>query len=173
MGAKKKADCTPEEWAAYLKRQRENNKTSYHKNKEKLRERINAKNRERWANDPEFRQRRLTARKNYVPTPEALAKKRKQDNQRSRLKLAGLRPETFEVLLTLQGNCCAVCGRSFTKTPQADHCHDTGQPRGLLCATCNSVEGKIKATGLTPAEFATRLQAYLDNPPARTAELAA
>lgn len=165
MGSKKKADSTPEEWALYLKRQRENNKKSYHKNIKTVRGTRNRKQRERWATDAEYRKKRLEVRKAYQVKPEALEVKRKRDCARSRLKLAGMCQDTFDTLLALQKGRCAVCGCAFIKTPHADHCHDTGSARGLLCASCNSIEGQIKAKGFTPAEFATRLQQYLDSPP--------
>lgn len=86
---------------------------------------------------------------------------------RERARHTGVTPELFAALMDLQGGCCAICNVPFIKRIQADHCHDTKKPRGLLCVNCNTVEGKIKKMGLTPHGFADRLQRYLDNPPAQ------
>lgn len=75
----------------------------------------------------------------------------------------------FETLVILQGNACQVCDSLFTKENPAcaDHCHRTRTPRGLLCRRCNTAEGMISKTGLTPSEWAVRLEEYLINPPAK------
>lgn len=36
-----------------------------------------------------------------------------------------------------QGNCCAICGKE-SPALHLDHCHDTGEIRGLLCLPCNT-----------------------------------
>jgi hypothetical protein len=86
---------------------------------------------------------------------------------------------TYDALLILQNNSCAVCGECFSATrkgtretkgaryPCADHCHDGGGPRGLLCNICNAVEGLVRASGLTPQDFCSRLHGYLENPPVK------
>jgi len=45
--------------------------------------------------------------------------------------------------------CCAICGKglktAWSKEPLSihwDHCHETGFMRGVVCRTCNIVEGK-------------------------------
>lgn len=59
----------------------------------------------------------------------------------------------IEALRESQGNCCAICGthsneiehRSFTTNPLViDHCHASGEVRGLLCPTCNAGLGHFK-----------------------------
>lgn len=88
----------------------------------------------------------------------------------------GMTAGQFDALLVLQGNACAICSRPFsgrkgdrsTKQkayPCADHCHDGGGPRGLLCLACNHIEGNIRLTGLSILEFCDRLHDYLLNPP--------
>jgi len=99
---------------------------------------------------------------------------RQSETGKAKLKEAGLRQRAFtlelwEALRQAQGNACAVCRRLFGEDLHkihADHCHDTNKPRGLLCNNCNHAEGQIKKTGLTPEEFAKRLQHYLNFPPA-------
>lgn len=46
-----------------------------------------------------------------------------------------------------QGNKCALCGQPLgekTKAPVLDHCHTTGEVRGVLHRGCNSLLGKIE-----------------------------
>lgn len=96
------------------------------------------------------------------------------------MKEAGLRQRAFTLdlwndLRTLQQNRCAICERPLSDNPRlvhADHCHNTKRPRGLLCHNCNHAEGHIGKTGLTPAEFAKRLEHYLSSPPAEVTNLA-
>lgn len=60
-------------------------------------------------------------------------------------KLYGLTIEDYERLLSEQNGVCAICKR-VCKTGRrlaVDHCHETGRVRGLLCANCNHVLGKL------------------------------
>lgn len=66
------------------------------------------------------------------------------------LKTYGITTEDFENLLTLQNNCCAICGvnQDTLKTSKkkylcVDHCHNTGKIRGLLCDKCNRGVGLL------------------------------
>lgn len=56
----------------------------------------------------------------------------------------GLTEVEYNNILNLQNNKCAICGEVFTKTPNIDHNHDTGQVRGLLCGCCNTAFGQLK-----------------------------
>ena len=55
----------------------------------------------------------------------------------------------YERLLGLQGGVCAICGKeemSFGRNGEIkklakDHCHITGEWRGLLCGKCNKALG--------------------------------
>jgi hypothetical protein len=59
-------------------------------------------------------------------------------------------------LTAMQDGRCAICG---TEGPlHADHDHDTGLLRGMLCQSCNNREGRA---GADP-----RLDAYRASPPA-------
>jgi len=54
----------------------------------------------------------------------------------------GLTQENFNKLLAGQGGGCAICGSSKSGTRKdgrlcVDHNHETGEIRGLLCASCN------------------------------------
>lgn len=85
----------------------------------------------------------------------------------------GMTKDEYVELLRLQGGVCAVCRTALArgKHTHIDHDHVTKEIRGFLCRACNQAEGHIKKSGLTPSQFAERLQNYLDNPPARIAEL--
>lgn len=52
--------------------------------------------------------------------------------------------EQFEIYYTATH--CQCCGIEFsTDYPKnQDHCHKTGKIRGVICRTCNLVEGMIK-----------------------------
>jgi hypothetical protein len=66
-----------------------------------------------------------------------------------------------------QGNACKICRKSFSseylenreiKSPAVDHCHKTGNVRGILCYACNAYLGHIK----DDAGAALRMLAYLN-----------
>jgi len=55
-------------------------------------------------------------------------------------------PEIYEKILEDQGGCCAICkidsnksayGKHVSPRFSVDHCHKTGNVRGLLCNSCN------------------------------------
>lgn len=65
-----------------------------------------------------------------------------KNNQKARTRkyYTGFSSEEFKLKFETQGNVCAICG---TDDPGkldfcADHCHETGQKRGVLCRKCNS-----------------------------------
>lgn len=85
----------------------------------------------------------------------------------------GLKPTGFtlalkEQAIAAQGHACAICGTSFEALSErqihADHCHRTGSPRGVLCASCNHGLGKFKDD---PQRLRAAI-AYLESPPLGT-----
>lgn len=88
-----------------------------------------------------------------------------------RAKKTGVGRVLFANLLAYQGGRCAVCQCPIDHTASADHCHDSGKPRGLLCRYCNVAEGFIRKIGIPPADFAQRLENYLREPPASVMDL--
>jgi hypothetical protein len=64
--------------------------------------------------------------------------------------------EERAALLERQGGVCGVCGE-VPKRPVIDHCHTTGQARGITCWSCNTAMGALGDT----AEGVARAVAYL------------
>ena len=65
---------------------------------------------------------------------------------KSRLKrLYSMTVEDYELLLIKQGNVCAICEASCKTNNRlcVDHCHTSGEIRGLLCHRCNCALGLL------------------------------
>ena len=59
----------------------------------------------------------------------------------------GITIEEYNRLLKKQRGRCAICKLSedeHTNSLAVDHCHSTGNIRGLLCARCNTGIGMLK-----------------------------
>jgi len=80
--------------------------------------------------------------------PEKAAEAKRKHNLK---KNYGLTISEYDALFARQGYKCAICDRKpETRTRQGrklrlavDHCHETGQIRGLLCADCNRAIGQL------------------------------
>lgn len=61
----------------------------------------------------------------------------------------GISIDKYEEMLLDQDHACAVCGKPETSEKfshlSVDHDHDTGEVRGLLCASCNRLLGLFEA----------------------------
>lgn len=97
-------------------------------------ERKNQRQRHRYKNDVEYRQRVLRKSKKY--------------RRRHYLKVKfNLTESQVEEMRYGQGNICLICRREFdneTMKHCIDHCHATGEVRGLLCPLCNKGLGLFK-----------------------------
>lgn len=63
--------------------------------------------------------------------------------------------ETISIAIFTQAGKCASCGDSIINKYWIDHCHITGNFRGLLCRGCNAAEGFLKTSNkcLSLAEY--------------------
>ena len=60
----------------------------------------------------------------------------------TREKVTGFTPDEYDAKYIEQEGCCAVCGKSHNELKRAlsaDHNHNSGQKRGLLCSRCNLI----------------------------------
>jgi hypothetical protein len=64
---------------------------------------------------------------------------RYKDNLKRRY---NLEVEDYLTMVNNQQGACAIC-RQHAERLHVDHCHDTGQIRGLLCQNCNTALGKF------------------------------
>lgn len=73
----------------------------------------------------------------------------------------GITLEDYNKLLAEQSGKCYICNREpYSNKPlHVDHCHKTGEVRGLLCARCNWYLGVIEKKPTT----LTNLLNYLEN----------
>lgn len=75
----------------------------------------------------------------------------------------GVSADAYAALWAGQGGTCAVCGTArpcewVRGNLELDHCHETGEVRGLLCGDCNSAAGRVG----DDASRLRRLADYLD-----------
>jgi len=71
----------------------------------------------------------------------------------------GVTREQAGLIRFAQKGLCAGCLEPLAKVKEClDHCHKTGQVRGLLCDHCNAALGRLKDSSAT----ARRLADYLD-----------
>ena len=90
------------------------------------REELIARRRERWWSDPEFRARQVA-----------------RFRERRHVLMYGLTAEDYQRLLAAQNGACAVCRQISERRLCVDHCHATGEVRGLLCSNCNTAIGLL------------------------------
>lgn len=74
----------------------------------------------------------------------------------------GITLDLYDKLLKQQNHCCSICNETDkNKELSVDHCHTTGNIRGLLCMSCNTALGKFKDS----TELLNKAISYLNNPP--------
>lgn len=82
-----------------------------------------------------------TPRKNRKTPVQFACKKCNVD--RFRLRFFGLSLDDYKQMISLQESKCKICGET-TDDLCIDHCHDSGNVRGLLCRKCNSGIGLLQ-----------------------------
>ena len=106
------------------------------------------------ATDPEgFRARNAakTARLNAARKAEDPAAYNAAVRRWNLKKVHGITPDEYDEQSHAQGGLCAICKRPESAVDNSgnprrlsvDHDHATGEKRGLLCANCNHVLGKV------------------------------
>lgn len=56
----------------------------------------------------------------------------------------GITKEAFNEMLISQNRECAICKCNIDDSSHIDHCHSSGNVRGLLCRSCNHGLGNFK-----------------------------
>lgn len=81
-----------------------------------------------------------------------------------REKMYGLCRGALEGLFRVQGEVCAICRHKvyLDASPKAvvDHCHKTGNVRGILCSRCNSTLGYLNDDPVRARRAAEYLEAH-------------
>jgi Recombination endonuclease VII len=104
----------------------------YEAHKEELTEDL----RRRRQTDPEYRDKLLARERKQSRARDPMSRRKHRLRCIYRISL-----EEYDAMLNRQGGVCAICKKKPDegKVLFVDHCHVTGQVRGLLCHKCNSV----------------------------------
>ena len=85
----------------------------------------------------------------YKKYPSKLKRRENYSREYDLMRTYGLTIEDYNNLSDTQLGVCGICGNtqnegSKKKNLCVDHCHTTGQIRGLLCDSCNRAIGLLK-----------------------------
>lgn len=97
-----------------------------------------------WQSLPHDHPRKVKSRADSLKKYYADTKTHRTRARRAKLKREfGITPDRWDALFAEQGERCAVCKTDDFggKRPHTDHCHKTGEVRGLLCKRCNQGVG--------------------------------
>ncbi len=127
-----------------------------------------------WRENHEARERALAKHRRRYSTDEAF---RERMRELHRACNHGFPVGLSDLLRALQEGKCAICTRTMGRgkgahTECADHCHNSKEPRGLLCSSCNKslgiYEKHQRPLGLRWDVY----EQYLSNPPASRVRVA-
>lgn len=122
-------------------------------------DKINARNRQRWMDDPEWAESRRQDAREWAKRnrPSRLVTERKHRLKRK----FGWGPEEYARLLAEQGGTCRICKTTPSNRHLAvDHDHTTGRIRGLLCSRCNVALGQADDDPARLRSMAEYLEAF-------------
>jgi len=81
--------------------------------------------------------------------PEVIAEMNKRNKARRKYQYRtryGITAQDYDAMSAAQDGKCAICAKQYPNGMRldVDHCHTTGEVRGLLCRGCNTAIGKLK-----------------------------
>jgi hypothetical protein len=132
----------------YRESHREEIRTAARRYRESHREELNARARHKWQTTPELRDKRRVQNRLW-------------QRENALKKVYGISLADYEAMFERQGGACAICKRTGV-TLCVDHCHLTGQVRGLLCTQCNCAIGLCRDDPALLRAAAEYLQAARD-----------
>lgn len=122
--------------APYTEANREYFRAYYQANKDRVKARVKA-----------HREVNLESIREYDRTGRDKVKRARAKVDRHRLVHYGIGKEQWDALFEKQGRVCAICSADspgWVRGWHTDHCHETGQVRGILCVNCNHGIGKFQ-----------------------------
>lgn len=114
------------------------------------------------------RERKKTARLEwFAKNPDrynAMMKKWRENNKPKKREIMlkkkyGINLEDYDRMLSGQDGVCAICKTHNGRTLHVDHCHTSGNVRGLLCDGCNQALGLMRDNPITLESGAEYLRA--------------
>ncbi len=124
-----------QQWRELSPKQREERRVKQQYWRQQNKERVNAKIRARYQQDPD---KKIRANKEWK---EANKEVHALLIRRSHLARRGLTLELYASMIEAQEGKCAICQQGSNKRLAVDHDHVTGRVRGLLCWKCNGALG--------------------------------
>lgn len=94
----------------------------------------------RWASE-KFRESRREYQSERFSTSESYRKSKRNQRMKKRY---GITISEYEERMALQEGKCAICNESPKRSLHVDHCHISGNFRGLLCGSCNRAIGLMQ-----------------------------